>query len=357
MPYILKINVGGTLMKKTFLAIVSALVLATVIACIFGITSQDEDYAYLFVYFLGNEDLQPDGTRPVQEAIFYALSTDGYNYTALNDNKPVLISQSGSGGVRDPFILRSEEGDFVLLATDMHVQYGWDSNDSIITWRSKDLITWEEETVIPLAKLYPELENATAAWAPQAIFDSERGEYMVYFSADKPYSLYNNARDAGYKCIFSFYTKDFKTLTSEPEVFFEIAGEDIIDADIVKDNGIYRMFYKTSANSGIMMVSSETLTGNYSGTREVAQIMCEGSNAYKLIDEDKWLVMADLFWGGWWGVNYVMYETTDFDTFEALHMTGGYSIPFNPRHGYVIRITRAEYNSLIKEYNNGKRIK
>ena len=74
------------------------------------------------------------------------------------------------------------------------------------------------------------------------------------------------------------------------------------------------------------------------------------------INKDKWIVMADLHWGGWWGVNYVLYETEDFSNFTPLHMTGDYSLSFTPRHGYVITITHAEYLNLIKEYNNGKRI-
>ena len=85
--------------------------------------------------------------------------------------------------------------------------------------------------------------------------------------------------------------------------------------------------------------------------------MCEGSNVYKLIGQNKWIVMADLHWGGWWGVNYVLYETENFEAFRPLHMTGDYSLLFTPRHGYVITITRGQYLSLIKEYNGGRQIK
>lgn len=41
--------------------------------------------AYLFTYFTGN--------GPGGEAIRYAVSTDGYNYRALNNNQPVLDSK------------------------------------------------------------------------------------------------------------------------------------------------------------------------------------------------------------------------------------------------------------------------
>lgn len=329
-------------MKKLFLVLTSALMLAVILAGLLGAINLEEDYAYLFVYFEGNEKNE--------EAIFYAVSRDGYNYKELNDGAPVLVSDSGTGGVRDPFIFKTEEGDYVMLATDMHASYGWRSNKSLITWRSNDLVSWTDESIITLAGEYPVLYRATAAWAPQAIYDKERGEYLVYFSSDKPYSMVRRTAEEGKKCIYAFYTKDFKALSSEPEVYFEIYGEDIIDADIVFDGTLYRMFYKTSANEGIRMVSSSSLSGAYSGVTEVSNIMCEGSNAYKLIDEDKWVVMADLHWGGWWGVNYVLYETEDFNTFKPLHMTGDYSLPFRPRHGYVIRISKKEYRTLINEF-------
>ena len=344
-------------MKKTFIVLILAITLATLLASAFVTQDMDEPYAYLFVYFEGNEELLADGTRPLQEAVFYALSRDGYNYTALNDNNPILISQSGTGGVRDPFIFKTKEGDYVMLATDMHARYGWRSNNSLITWRSTDLINWYDETIIPLAGKYPILDKATAAWAPQAIYDENRGEYMIYFSADKPYEMVRRTTDEGYKCIYYFYTKDFKTLTSEPQILFEILGEDIIDGDIIKEGDSYYFFYKTSANQGIMVTSSLSLTEGYGPSTEVSNIMCEGSNAYKLINKDKWIVMADLHWGGWWGVNYVLYETENFEEFRPLHMTGDYSLPFTPRHGYVITITRGEYHNLIAEFNNGKNVK
>lgn len=64
-----------------------------------------KDYvAYLFTYFTGN--------HISEEAVCYGVSMDGYTYYALNNNKPVLDSKviSSTGGVRDPHILRGEDG-------------------------------------------------------------------------------------------------------------------------------------------------------------------------------------------------------------------------------------------------------
>ena len=70
-----------------------------------GAQVEEKDYsAYLFTYFTGN--------RIDQEQIRFAVSRDGYNYYALNNNQPVIFSDSisSTGGVRDPHILRGPDG-------------------------------------------------------------------------------------------------------------------------------------------------------------------------------------------------------------------------------------------------------
>lgn len=86
--------------------------------------------AYLFTYFTGNQ--------PEQEQICYAISYDGYNYTPLNDGKPIIGSDTISlkGGVRDPHILRGEDGYFYMVVTDMRSRQGWSSNRGMVLMRS-----------------------------------------------------------------------------------------------------------------------------------------------------------------------------------------------------------------------------
>lgn len=69
--------------------------------------------AYLFVYFTGN--------RMSEEAIRMASAPMDINYYALNGNQPVIDSReiSSTGGVRDPHILRCEDGKtFYMVVTD-----------------------------------------------------------------------------------------------------------------------------------------------------------------------------------------------------------------------------------------------
>ena len=63
-----------------------------------------EPAGYLFAYFTGND--------MADESIHFAVSDDGFNYRALNGNRPVIDSReiSSTGGVRDPHILRGHDG-------------------------------------------------------------------------------------------------------------------------------------------------------------------------------------------------------------------------------------------------------
>ncbi len=94
-------------------------------------------YAYLFSYFTGNSGSQ--------EAIRFALSFDGYNYKALNNNNPIISSEeiSQMGGVRDPHILRGiDDTTFYMVVTDMKSALGWSSNHGIVMLKSNDLVNW-----------------------------------------------------------------------------------------------------------------------------------------------------------------------------------------------------------------------
>lgn len=109
---------------------------------------------YLFVYFEGT------GDSGRQEHIRYALSEDAVRWRALNGNQPVIDSDtiSDTGGVRDPHILRAENGEeFLMVATDMNTaRDGWNApNPGIVMMRSRDLINWSS-SVINLSKAFPE---------------------------------------------------------------------------------------------------------------------------------------------------------------------------------------------------------
>lgn len=77
--------------------------------------------AYLFAYFEGT------GKGELREQLRFAVSHDAKNWKALNNNQPIIGSDSisNSGGIRDPHILRNKD-QFFMVATDMFtVKNGW----------------------------------------------------------------------------------------------------------------------------------------------------------------------------------------------------------------------------------------
>lgn len=122
------------------------------------LTGYSQQSAYLFVYFTGN--------RMSEEAIRMAVSPDGYNYYALNGNQPVIDSReiSSTGGVRDPHILRCEDGKtFYMVVTDMVSGNGWSSNRAMVLLKSKDLVNWTSN-IVNIQKKYPNQEDLKRVW-------------------------------------------------------------------------------------------------------------------------------------------------------------------------------------------------
>ena len=131
----------------------------------FATPAKSKSGKYLFCYFVGNE--------PQEERIHFAVSEDGYNFTALNNNEPVIIQTKGKKCVRDPYIFKGQDDFYYIIGTDMKCQEGWTSNHALVTWKSKDLVNWTDETIIDMRDFGGEFATTTRAWAPQAIWDEK----------------------------------------------------------------------------------------------------------------------------------------------------------------------------------------
>ena len=92
--------------------------LALLLSMLCNAASNNNYVAYLFTYFTGN--------APEHEQICYALSSDGWNYTPMNNGLPVIASDTIAltKCVRDPHILRGEDGWFYQVVTDMRSSLG-----------------------------------------------------------------------------------------------------------------------------------------------------------------------------------------------------------------------------------------
>ena len=289
---------------------------------------------YLFCYFTGN--------LPEEERVHLAVSEDGYNFTALNDNKPIIIQTKGKKCCRDPFIFRDENNLFHIIATDMRCHDGWNSNNSMVVWDSDDLLNWQNERIIDFSE-FEETKSANRVWAPQVIFDKFKDEYMIYWS-------HNNTDDDLDTIIWYAYTKDFKSLTSKPRVLYKPkSGMCAIDADIIENDGKYYMFTADGKKDGICYCIADKPEGPYyepdNNKVTVADTALEGNCIYRILATDKYVMIADQFKKG----GYFMQETTDLINFKKVECAY-YSLDhLRPRHGSMLHISEEEYLRLLHQ--------
>ena len=301
------------------------------------ITEDEQPIAYLFAYFLGN--------APEQERLSYAVSLDGYHFSALNGGRAVWQSSVGTECIRDPYIFKGEDGLWHLLATDMKSSLGWSSNRNLISAKSTDLVHWFDESLIEIANKYPNMMNCDRAWAPQAIYDPEKGSYMIYFAARVPGTDDRTV-------MYYAYSSDLMKLDTTPALLFAPSnGHDAIDSDIIFENGRYYMYYKDETTKGIFLGEAEHANGPYREVRKISEgdLGVEGPNIYRLIGRNEWLLMSDAYGNGY----YVMQKTSDLENFTTVPRSD-YSFDFTPRHGYVIPITADQYTALTGAFGGGK---
>lgn len=300
---------------------------------------------YLFVYFPSNSD----------ENLYYAISEDGYNYTPLNNGQAFFKAEGNTvmGGLRDPHILRGEDGNFYMAVTDMMCSKGWSSNRGLVLMKSPDLVNWTCNTVhFPTKYAGTNFANVTRVWAPETIYDHQAGKYMVYFSLltsdgtikyDKDYYCYANA--------------DFTDLEGEPTYLYD-RGSATIDMDIVysESDSLYHGFFKNEGLGGICKVTAKTLTAQDgqplgsqwskpSPTLQQTNVAVEGAGVFKFINEDKWCLMYDCYTSGYY--QFCSSENLSDFKWEKNTTTSG---AFTPRHGTVLPITEAEVKALLEAY-------
>lgn len=309
----------------------------------------EETTAYLFTHFVGTE------SNADSEQIYFSVSKDGTKWTTLNEGSPILKSNVGEGGVRDPHIIRSPEGDkFFMIATDLSIynrrgdanRWGTcqtSGSKSIVIWESKDLVNWSQARLVKIAP-----ENAGCAWAPESVYDDEKSAYMVFWASKTSDDNYTTQR------IYRSYTRDFVSFT-EPEIYMDGGTVSNIDTTFLKDNGIYYRFTKNESKSSVIMEKSSLLDGPF----EMAESYkidslpgneitgYEGPTVYKINGENKWCMLLDYYSksGG-----YKPFITEDIKTGDFRSGTD-FRFDTKYRHGTVMPITQSEYNALISAYS------
>src|SRR5690606_40785368 len=101
--------------------------------------------------------------------------------------EPIFTSTQGTEGLRDPFIIRSHEGDkFYMLATDLKIAglaggFATAQKSGSLgmeVWESTDLVNWSEQRHVQVSTPY-----AGNTWAPEAYWDDEINRYVVFWAS------------------------------------------------------------------------------------------------------------------------------------------------------------------------------
>ena len=302
---------------------------------------------YLFAYF--------EGSGNQQEHSRFAISEDAKNWYALNDNQPVIASDSisTSGGIRDPHILRGEDGCDYIVATDMNtVKNGWKDNPGIVLMKSKDLVNWTHTKIVLKEDYKEHFSDAYWVWAPQTIYDKKAKKYMIYFTLQRT--------GDGRKSLVTYYAyanKDFTGFESEPKVLFN-AKYGCIDNDIIERNGVYHMFYKGNIKNaegkeiqnGIQQATAKNLKGPWKEDFKFIDAYAdsktgvEGSGVFKLNDKNEYVLMYDLYGSG----RYEYQTSKDLNTFST--KPESFRKDFFPRHGTVCSVTKDEMERLQQKW-------
>lgn len=302
---------------------------------------------YLFAYF--------EGSGNQQEHLRFAISEDAKNWYALNDNQPVIASDSisTSGGIRDPHILRGEDGCYYIVATDMNtVKNGWKDNPGIVLMKSKDLVNWTHSKIVLKEDYKEHFSDAYWVWAPQTIYDKKVKKYMIYFTLQRT--------GDGRKSMITYYAyanKDFTGFESEPKVLFK-AKYNCLDNDIIERNGVYHMFYKGNIKNaegkeiqnGIQQATAKNLKGPWKEDFKFIDAYAdsktgvEGSGVFKLNDKNEYVLMYDLYGSG----RYEYQTSKDLNTFST--KPESFRKDFFPRHGTVCSVTKDEMEKLQQKW-------
>jgi len=296
---------------------------------------------YLFVTFKGE-------STPLTEQVYFGLSRDGRRWEALQGGRPVLVSEAGEKGVRDPFVLRAHGGGKAfLIATDLsiHRNPNWGravraGSRSLLVWETADLVKWDGPRLVEVAA-----PDAGCTWAPEAIYDEERGDYLVFWASTTGRDDFQRHR------IWAARTKDFRTFGA-PFIYIE-KPTTIIDTTIVRDQGRYHRFTKDEKYKAITLEVADRLDGPWHdvpGFSLAKLVGYEGPACFPLADAEgrtqSWCLLLDHYSKG-----------EGYKPFLASGLEGGvfapasdFEFPFRFRHVTVLPVTAEEYERLRKAY-------
>ena len=386
---------------------------------------------------------------------YNTMSEEALKGTTTGDASVLYPFEGNDQGIRDPYILRGAKADgsdadkIWILATDLNTQrqkYGskaenqnyntptcgqWDNENGICGYSSPYMYVYETSdnfktwtrryidlgSVTKLQETNPEINDSfRMVWAPEAIYNPDKNNYLVYWSA----ALYSEkANAAADRQIYCCETEDFVTFgpvrcyTDEKSdsVKTRLANKTVsswaasIDASqlrvdpsgsyekgtsyfyrLIKDESNLHCYLERSTDliNPDILSDGDTFADNVDPSAEyplgvpignhyedvsqkglINYPNCEeGPTMFKFIDKDEWCIMVDYY--GDMSIRYYPLTTTDLSVPESIKkLSSGYSrsnyedktksgkqVQDIGCHGGMIPVTVEEYNSLIQVFNS-----
>ncbi|ROS23326.1 concanavalin A-like lectin/glucanase superfamily protein [Rathayibacter sp. PhB127] len=329
----------------------------------------DTPYGYLMVHFV--EDAQG-----YAEKIYLDVSRgdDPEKWDPLNGGKPILASDLGTTGVRDPYLTYNPETKkYYIIATDLRVFGGDQGSGSCTTWcywttqgstkmnvwESTDLVSWSDlrQFDVALDAAGTKQLEAGMMWAPEATWVADyngagKGAFVVYWSS----TVYPNAAHTpgtGASRVLWGATTDFTQATYSYGGTFIDTGADVIDTTMIQDGGTtYRISKDNGTGRGIYMESTTAKqwwlpSTAWTQLQDRIGAVWAGGNAggvegpavFKDHDTDRWYLYVDVIPA----TGYRPMVTTDLDAGWTQLTDPGFSLASSTKHGGIVSLTAGQY--------------
>ncbi|MCI4643659.1 MAG: glycoside hydrolase family 43 protein [Hyphomonadaceae bacterium] len=304
-------------------------------ACASAPTQAPSEEAWLFSSFRG------DG----ETGLHLAWSTDGLTWTALREDASFMKPEIGGELMRDPCIILGPDGRYHMVWTT-----GWWENNIGLA-HSDDLITWSEQTLLPVMAHEPEVMNS---WAPEIFWDEEAGEYVIFWSSAIPDRFPETADRGDIRSttgksinhrIYAVTTSDFETY-SDTHLFYD-GGFVSIDASLLKHGEQYLLFLKDETKrptpeKNVRLARGASAQGPWGAVSEPFSpegVWVEGPTA-------AWIDGAvHVYFDAYMEHRMRGMRSTDLETWEDI--SDQLSFPDGIRHGTVLPITRERLEALL----------
>ena len=321
--------------------------------------------------------------KDADHGLHMAYSWDGWQWTALNDDKPIMAGDTIAvqKGIRDPYIYRGPDGAFYAAMTDLHIfakrnglrktewerdfnKYDWGNNRGLVLLKSFDLIHWRRTNLDFSSLTCPTGETDAegkplpwsevgCVWAPEMVTTKD-GRILLHFT-----TRFQRGKNH-IRCVFM--DTDFSHMTSAPQLLFRAPlGKDgqpmksTIDSDITLVGNTYHLFATQDGHP--MHAVSNNVTGPYTQVpfNDGVPQVHEAPMLWKRIGEPWYILMQDRY--SMTPHNFYFVKTKDLKTFTPI---GYFDEPGCPmtrtnfseqKHGAVVQVTKKELKRLIRYWD------